>query len=61
VEPVARAVLTAVQAGRPRRQYTAGSGARVFGILAHLPASQRDRLVSAVFGLGKIKAPAGAG
>jgi NAD(P)-dependent dehydrogenase (short-subunit alcohol dehydrogenase family) len=61
VEPVARAVLTAVRARRPRRRYTAGTDARVFGILAHLPASQRDRLISAVFGLGKIKVPAGAG
>jgi NAD(P)-dependent dehydrogenase (short-subunit alcohol dehydrogenase family) len=61
VEPVARAVLTATTARRPRRRYTAGPDARVFGILAHLPASQRDRLISAVFGLGKIKAAAGAG
>jgi len=59
VEPAARAVLTAVRARRPRRRYTAGNDARVLGILAHLPASQRDRLISAVIGLGKIKAPAG--
>jgi hypothetical protein len=54
-------VLTAVRARRPRRRYTTGNDARVSGILAHLPASQRDRLLSAVTGLGKIKAPAGAG
>ncbi len=60
VEPVARAVLRAVATRRPRRRYAAGTDARVFGILAHLPASQRDRLISAVFGLGKIRAGAGA-
>jgi NAD(P)-dependent dehydrogenase (short-subunit alcohol dehydrogenase family) len=50
-EPVARAVLAAVRARRPRRRYAAGTGVRAFGIMAHLPVSLRERLVAGAFGL----------
>ena len=51
-EPVARAIVTAVQARKPKRHYSAGSGVAIFGMLAHLPAGLRERLVKSVFGLG---------
>ncbi|GAA3734089.1 SDR family oxidoreductase [Plantactinospora mayteni] len=51
VDPVARAILQAVRANRPRRRYVVGSGARTMGLLAHLPAGLRDRLVAGALGL----------
>jgi NAD(P)-dependent dehydrogenase (short-subunit alcohol dehydrogenase family) len=52
VAPVAKTIVTAVRAPRPRRRYKAGSGVAVFGILAHTPAGLRERLIKSVFGLG---------
>jgi len=57
VDPVAKAVVKAVIARRPKRHYTAGSGTALFGVLAHLPAGLRERLISTVFGLRRA-APA---
>jgi NAD(P)-dependent dehydrogenase (short-subunit alcohol dehydrogenase family) len=51
-DTVARAIVAAVEARRPRRRYAAGSGAALFGVLAHLPAGTRERLIKTVFGLG---------
>jgi NAD(P)-dependent dehydrogenase (short-subunit alcohol dehydrogenase family) len=48
---VARTIVGAIDARRPRRRYLTGSGAAVFGVLAHLPASLRERLVRTVLGL----------
>lgn len=50
-DPVAKAIAGAVQARKPRRHYTAGSGVAIFGVLAHVPAGLRERLVKSVFGL----------
>jgi NAD(P)-dependent dehydrogenase (short-subunit alcohol dehydrogenase family) len=52
VAPVAKAIVAAVQAPKPKRLYKAGSGVAVFGILAHTPAGLRERLIKSVFGLG---------
>lgn len=60
VDPVAQAIVAATRAPRPKRHYAAGNGVRMYGVLAHLPASLRERLVTAVFGLGKADAGAGA-
>lgn len=49
---VARAIVAAVDARKPKRRYAAGSGVAVFGVLAHVPASLRERLIKTVFGLG---------
>jgi NAD(P)-dependent dehydrogenase (short-subunit alcohol dehydrogenase family) len=51
-EPVAQAIVAAVEVRRPKRRYAAGSGVAVFGVLAHLPVSLRERLIKTVFGLG---------
>lgn len=51
VDPVARAIVAAVQARKPKRHYTAGSGTAAFGVLAHVPAGLRERLITTVFGL----------
>lgn len=51
-DAVAKAIAGAIAARKPRRRYTAGSGVAVFGVLAHLPASLRERLIKTVFGLG---------
>jgi NAD(P)-dependent dehydrogenase (short-subunit alcohol dehydrogenase family) len=56
VEPIAQTILTAVRAGKPKRRYSVGSGVRLGGMLAHMPAGVRDRLITAFFGLGDIKA-----
>ncbi|ABW09545.1 short-chain dehydrogenase/reductase SDR [Parafrankia sp. EAN1pec] len=50
VEPVARAIATAVTARRPRRRYSIAD-ARAIGVLAHLPARLRERLVMSTLGL----------
>jgi len=49
---VAKTILAAVQARNPRRRYAAGSGTAIFGVLAHVPAGVRERLIKNVFGLG---------
>ena len=51
-DAVAKAIVAAVGARKPKRRYAAGSGAAVFGVLAHLPAGVRERLIKTVFGLG---------
>jgi NAD(P)-dependent dehydrogenase (short-subunit alcohol dehydrogenase family) len=50
-EAVAKTIVTAVEAGKPKRRYAAGSGTAVFAVLAHAPASLRERLIKTVFGL----------
>ena len=40
-EPVTKAIVTAVQARKPKRHYTAGSGVAIFGISGHFPAGLR--------------------
>lgn len=49
---VGRAIVAAVDARKPKRRYAAGPGVAVFGVLAHVPASLRERLIKTVFGLG---------
>jgi hypothetical protein len=51
-DTVAKAIVDAVAARRPKRRYMAGSGVAIFGVLAHLPTSLRERLIKTVFGLG---------
>lgn len=51
-DTVAKTIVAAVEARKPRRRYAAGSGTTIFGMLAHLPASPREQLIKAVFGLG---------
>jgi NAD(P)-dependent dehydrogenase (short-subunit alcohol dehydrogenase family) len=55
---VAGLILKAVQARRPKRRYSGGSGSRLFGALSHLPAGTRDRVVSRAFGLSAVEAGA---
>ncbi len=55
VDTVARVVVKAIQARRPKRRYAVGPGARPLGALSHLPAPLRDRLVTSVFGLANIQ------
>jgi NAD(P)-dependent dehydrogenase (short-subunit alcohol dehydrogenase family) len=55
IDAVADAIVRAVEARRPKRRYTAGSGTRLFGVLSHLPVGMRDRLVSGAFGVGNIE------
>jgi NAD(P)-dependent dehydrogenase (short-subunit alcohol dehydrogenase family) len=56
VEPVANAVVAAVEARRPKRRYSAGNGIRLFATLSHLPTGLRERLVTSAFGLGRVAA-----
>ncbi len=58
VEPVARAIVTAVEARRPKRRYAVGRDARLAGLLARLPIGLRERAVVAALGLGKVRAVA---
>ena len=51
VDAVAKTIVAAVEAGRPKRHYAAGSGTAIFGVLAHVPTSLRERLIKTVFGL----------
>lgn len=51
-DAVAKAIVGAVDARKPRRRYMAGSGVAIFGVLAHLPTSLREQLIKTVFGLG---------
>lgn len=50
-DAVAKTIADAVAARRPKRRYMAGSGVTMFGVLAHLPASLRERLIKTAFGL----------
>lgn len=60
VDPVARAIVTAVRVRTPKRFYSVGTGVRLGAVLARLPISVRERAVAGFFGLSKIKAPANA-
>lgn len=51
-DAVAKTIVDAVSARKPKRRYTAGSGVAIFGVLGHLPTSLRERLIKTVFGLG---------
>jgi NAD(P)-dependent dehydrogenase (short-subunit alcohol dehydrogenase family) len=51
-DAVAKTIVEAVTARRPKRRYMAGSGVAIFGVLAHLPTGPRERLIKTVFGLG---------
>lgn len=51
-DAVAKTIVDAVTARRPKRRYMAGSGVAIFGVLGHLPTSLRERLIKTVFGLG---------
>lgn len=50
-DAVAKTIVAAVEARNPKRHYAAGSGTAVFAVLAHVPASLRERLIKTVFGL----------
>jgi NAD(P)-dependent dehydrogenase (short-subunit alcohol dehydrogenase family) len=50
-DAVAKTIVAAVEAHKPKRHYAAGSGTAMFGVLAHVPASLRERLIKTVFGL----------
>jgi NAD(P)-dependent dehydrogenase (short-subunit alcohol dehydrogenase family) len=50
-DAVAKTIVAAVGARRPKRFYTAGSGAATFAVLAHLPTGVRERLIKTAFGL----------
>jgi NAD(P)-dependent dehydrogenase (short-subunit alcohol dehydrogenase family) len=58
--PVARAILSAVDARRPKRRYVVAD-ARLASVLVRLPAGLRDRLIAGVMGLRGIRAGAPAG
>jgi NAD(P)-dependent dehydrogenase (short-subunit alcohol dehydrogenase family) len=51
-DAVAKTIVDAVAARKPKRRYMAGSGVAIFGVLAHLPTGLRERLIKTVFGLG---------
>jgi NAD(P)-dependent dehydrogenase (short-subunit alcohol dehydrogenase family) len=51
-DAVAKTIVDAVTARKPKRRYMAGSGVAIFGVLAHLPTSLREQLIKTVFGLG---------
>lgn len=55
VDPVARVVVKALTARRPKRRYTAGRDARLASILSHLPLGLRDRLVATAIGVANVK------
>lgn len=54
VDDCVKTIVAAVDAKRPKRHYTAGRDARLFGIVGHLPHRTRDRLVARTMGLGKV-------
>jgi NAD(P)-dependent dehydrogenase (short-subunit alcohol dehydrogenase family) len=53
-EVVAKVILSAVTASRPKRRYLAGPGARLFALISHLPAGMREAMVMRAMGLHKI-------
>lgn len=55
IEPVARTVVTAAPARRPKRHYTVGRDARLAGLIPHLPVGGRDRLIARAIGVAKVK------
>ncbi|WP_019931731.1 SDR family NAD(P)-dependent oxidoreductase [Nocardia sp. BMG111209] len=61
IDPVAAAVARAVAARNPKRHYAAGTGVRLFGVIAALPDPLRDRVVATAFGLTGAARKADAG
>jgi NAD(P)-dependent dehydrogenase (short-subunit alcohol dehydrogenase family) len=55
VDPVARVILKAVSARRPKRRYLTGRDARLAGVLSHLPVGLRERLVASAIGVANVK------
>lgn len=55
VEPVAMAILKAVEARSPKRRYVVGRGARLLSILSRLPEGLRERMITRTFGLAGIR------
>jgi len=51
VAPVAKVIVTAVEARRPKLVYLAGRDARLAAILARIPARPRARLLARAMGL----------
>jgi NAD(P)-dependent dehydrogenase (short-subunit alcohol dehydrogenase family) len=51
---VAEVIVRAVEAQRPRRRYSAGSDARMAGVLAHLPIRLREPVITRYLGLHKV-------
>lgn len=52
------AIVTALDAARPKARYTIGSDVRLLGLLSRLPLRTRDRLLGGVMGLNKLKSAA---
>lgn len=50
-DSVAKTIATAVGAAAPRRHYTAGTDARMAGLLAAFPAGMKERLITRLLGL----------
>jgi NAD(P)-dependent dehydrogenase (short-subunit alcohol dehydrogenase family) len=59
VDPVAKTIVKAIEARRPRRWYGAGSGPRLFTAISRLPDPARDRVVAAAFGLNGVEPDGG--
>ncbi|MGI5131150.1 SDR family NAD(P)-dependent oxidoreductase [Pseudonocardia sp. CA-107938] len=57
VEPVAKAIVEAVEARNPKRRYVIGR-ARMLSMLSRLPASMRESMIARTFGLAGIRPPA---
>jgi hypothetical protein len=51
VDPVAKMIVTAVEARRPKRMYLAGRDARLAAVLARIPARPRAALIARALGL----------
>jgi NAD(P)-dependent dehydrogenase (short-subunit alcohol dehydrogenase family) len=60
-EGLARAVLKALNAARPKPRYVVGSDARMMGLLSRLPLRTQDRLVRGALGLNKANKAARGG
>ena len=50
-DAVAKTIVAAVEARKPKHRYAAGSGTAIFAVLARMPAGLRERLIKTVFGL----------
>lgn len=56
---VADTILRALTTSNPKARYSVGRDARMGGLVAHLPARTRDRLVRQIMGLSKLRPVAG--
>jgi NAD(P)-dependent dehydrogenase (short-subunit alcohol dehydrogenase family) len=56
---LADALVTALEARKPRARYGVGPDTRLTGLLALLPPRTRDRLLTSVLGLNKVQTVAG--